>query len=330
MHYSSRSAFTLLELLVVVSIISLLVQLLIPAVISAREAARHFRCRNNLRQIALAALAHEEARGYLPSGGWGYRWLGDADRGFGEGQPGGWAYTPLPFMEENRLFELGAGQSAEEKQRAAAVLCSTPRAGMNCPTRRDSGPHALSPRFRPLDAHNLDDLPGGMVRSDYAMNAGTMIPNLKELNQSMPTTFQRADDPNFKWPYLGEANGVSYLLSEVRVAQVSDGLSKTYLVGEKGLSLDNYFNGESHGDDGSMYQGYDWDTHRWAGGKQARPRRDGERKETFRGFGSAHAGGFNMAFCDGSVHHITYSIDPSTHEYFANRMDGESVNWEIE
>ena len=70
MRRSARGGFTLIELLIVIGIISLLVQLAIPAVMTAREAARRARCQNNLRQICLAATLHQGTHGYFPSGGW--------------------------------------------------------------------------------------------------------------------------------------------------------------------------------------------------------------------------------------------------------------------
>src|SRR5450756_1612071 len=94
---SDQAGFTLVELLVVMSIISVLIGLLLPAVQAAREAARRTQCINNLHQIGLAVLQHEVATRHFPTGGWGSLWLGDPDRGTDEKQPGGWIYNILPY-----------------------------------------------------------------------------------------------------------------------------------------------------------------------------------------------------------------------------------------
>ena len=98
--------FTLVELLVVITIIGILIALLLPAVQAAREAARMLQCQNNLKQISLAALDHEHINGWFPTGGWGYNWVGDPNRGFGRDQPGGFFYNCLPYMEQQALHDL--------------------------------------------------------------------------------------------------------------------------------------------------------------------------------------------------------------------------------
>jgi type II secretory pathway pseudopilin PulG len=125
---------SLVELLVVITIIGILIALLLPAIQAAREAARRTQCTNHLRQIAIACLAHESANKVLPSGGWAYNWAGEPRRGFGKKQPGGWMYSILPYMDLQPLYDLGSdGDTSKKVQRI-----QTPAATYNCPSRRSA------------------------------------------------------------------------------------------------------------------------------------------------------------------------------------------------
>jgi prepilin-type N-terminal cleavage/methylation domain-containing protein len=103
------SAFTLVEVLVVIAIIGLLVAITLPAVQMARETSRRTSCANNLRQQAVAVKLHEETHEIFPTGGWGGEWMGDPDVGYGPKQPGGWIYNILSYIEQDNLRQLGRG-----------------------------------------------------------------------------------------------------------------------------------------------------------------------------------------------------------------------------
>ncbi len=89
--------FTLVELLVVITIIGILVAMLLPAVQFARESARRSSCSNNLRQVVLATLNHESSFQSLPPGG---TITGDGPGAYGHSF---WPYV-LPYMEETTIF----------------------------------------------------------------------------------------------------------------------------------------------------------------------------------------------------------------------------------
>ena len=101
---------SLVGLLVVIAIIGILIALLLPAVQAAREAARRSQCSNNLKQLGFGMLRVEHVYGHFPSGGWGWRWVGEPERGPGTEQPGGWAFSILPYLEQQQLFEMGSNE----------------------------------------------------------------------------------------------------------------------------------------------------------------------------------------------------------------------------
>ena len=220
-----RVGFTLVELLVVSTIIGILIAMLLPAVQSAREAARMMQCRNNLKQLGLAAASHIEVHRMLPANGWGYDWFGDPDCGFGKDQPGGWIYNILPYLEGNSLHNFGAGLSPAAKRTAPGYVLQTPMGVLYCPTRAAPWTSACDPYVNFYNAPRIDPVP----KTDYAINAGDVYLPC----QPGPASVQAANSKSYSWPNLKQLTGVAMVHGNVRPSDITDGLSNTYLLGEK-------------------------------------------------------------------------------------------------
>ncbi|MEO1497219.1 MAG: DUF1559 domain-containing protein [Planctomycetota bacterium] len=361
---SRRRGFTLVELLVVIAIIGILVALLLPAVQAAREAARRSQCKNQLKQMGLACLLHEDTHGYFPSGGWGTNFYPDPSRGYGENQPGSWVYSVFSYLEENALRDLGKGSPTGSDDWEAAILqlVRTPVPTFNCPSRRNLALGTQTSGFLADEFDFLEDAP--VVKGDYAGNSGDSQRHASSgtAGQNIPTPGSLAAGDTFEWANTTSATlnsgatntnwqtGVINFRSEVTIAQIPDGTSKTYLIGEKFVAPEMYdFNettseARNFGDNQSMYGGYEWDnqrivwqpTHAQSFGTyyqtnsreaflpQQDENGDGSDQSFLArwvAFGSAHAGGLNMAFCDGSVRLVAYDIEEMTHRMQAIRLD---------
>jgi len=315
-NQSPRSGFTLLELLVSIAIIGILMALLLPAVQSAREAARMTQCRNNLKQLGIACHSFESSHRFFPSNGWGYLWVGDPDRGVGRQQPGGWVYQLLPFLEQGNLSALGRGQVGNAQKSALLELTKSYVAVFDCPSRPESN---LSEQSSALQGQLRNaDWTGFVAKSDYAINEGDYVTN----SDGGPPTLAAGDDKSYPWVDTKRATGISFIRSQIRPADVTDGLSNTYLIGEKSVPKIAYNSAADGGHDQSMFAGADLDMNRWA---LLPPAGDDTPFAFRRNFGSAHVGACHMLLVDGSVRMISYSIDTETHRRIGNRRDGLTI-----
>jgi prepilin-type N-terminal cleavage/methylation domain-containing protein/prepilin-type processing-associated H-X9-DG protein len=324
--------FSLVELLVVISIISLLVQLLLPAVQAAREAARRAQCASHLRQLALAALDHEGAHGILPSAGWGWAWVGDPNRGVGARQPGSWAYQILPFAEAQAVHDIGLGAQGAARYARLAELAVRPTSLLYCPSRRQ--PLATPNSYGPVNVPGFNN--GGLhwfnaeradllARIDYAANAGDRwifwhegpTPDQAERGEGFFNL--RTSDGQMAFP--DEFTGVAMQRTPIALRQITDGASQTYLFGEKWISFAVYETGTGLNDDQSCWNGDDFDT---TATTAVAPQPDVSLAVALSSggaFGGAHPSGCNMSMCDGSVKLVSYDVSPEVHRAAGNRQD---------
>ena len=206
----------------VIAIIGVLVGLLLPAVQAARESARRMGCTNNLKQIGLAIVNHEAVRKVLPKGR-DTRGPGGAP----EGDPPrlreaySWAFRLLPFMEQQSIFDAYVPTAPVYDQSNARAM-RTPVAGYYCPSRRAPASD------RNFDNNNGNPPSGGVgvaAGGDYAANAGAYY----TFASPDPYAGDESADPRNTPKYAGPI----HTFSRIRAAQVTDGLSKTFAIGER-------------------------------------------------------------------------------------------------
>lgn len=254
--------------------------------------------------MALACRSHESVHGFFPASGkhWsGAAWTGNPELGYQEDQPGGWHYNILPFMEQGALHDLGLGLTDAERREMGKQMVETPVSAFICPSRTTNT--RVTP---PVTSWGNINTPSVVHRSDYAGNGGNRLSGTSVYNSRNQT-------------------GVIYSVSGTAGALIRDGMSNTYLLGERYLNPDHY-NANQPWNDAGWSAGHDHDVIRWTDNNASyAPLRDRAGVTGNLRFGSAHTN-FHMALCDGSVQSMTYSIDPEVHYNLGNRADGNSVS----
>ena len=349
----SLHGFTLVELLVVITIIGMLVGLLLPAVNMARESGRKVTCTNNLGQLQKACLQHVNKYGFYPGGGWGSNRVGNPNAGTGQNQPGGWIYQILPFMDNDTLHEMGKGSNLTASSSGGVAMVSMPLQALYCPTRRAYQAYPISGTgASPQGATQLTVTQAG--RTDYAMNGGSVLPSSLQNYGSFPH-FQGpssvSSGAGYQWPLLSTGstltsfNGIAAIHSQVLDATLTDNRETNYLIGEKYLSVDNYVTGvdstnppiKDEGDLFSAMSGDDVSLTRWCTYNASNPAASllpsPDRMASNNPppnpaliFGSSHSSGWHVAFCDGHVQPIGWGIDGPLHQAMATRNGHEVVN----
>lgn len=295
MRPSSRpSGFTLIELLVVIAIIATLVAILLPAVQQAREAARRSQCSNNLKQQALAFHNFHDVYGTLPpcygftkqenAGSWRKTW--------------GWGARILPFVEQAALYDAlevstrdfeqvipGAAASALNAQQMGWLQTSL--SVFLCPSDPGENINTTSD-FVSASGYPNDKKP---AKSNYVGVMGYYTSNWN----ATPT----AAVPNTR--------GATDIQKGVRMAEITDGLSNTFMIGERDTDHHAaYWIGV-----GSVQSESSWSSPKVVGRtydlKINHPALSADRY--YLGFASKHKGGANFAMGDGSIRFVSEFID---------------------
>ena len=279
MRLNRNPAFTLVELLVVITIIGIIMALALPTLNAARESARILQCKNNLRQLGMAAQVHNSEQTVLPSGGWGWHYAGAPSRGFRELQPGGWTYNVLPFMD-NLALHNSPGK-ARFTSPVPQFHCPSKRKPILYPLRQDVSGWLLmrlcDENMQSPYTYKLQTI----ARADYAGNGGTRA---DPVMAGTATAFSGSLDKYIKAPNseavvglrafwktqvhgLNNCNGAVCLGTGQSIQAISeqDGSTNTVMYGERHINPDDYFNGSASDDDQGWDQGYDRDTIRWGG-----------------------------------------------------------------
>lgn len=314
-----RKAFTLVELLVVIAIIGVLIALLLPAVQAAREAARRMQCANNLKQLALGCHNYLSANGVFPAPA-----LYNASGPF-EQPRWSWYARICGYLEQGAAFssvDFDAPWIRYNKIPEGFVnllpLYKIPMPCFLCPSFEN-------PAYGYLKAGGFD-VPDGYQGADYYAVMGP-------LGLKVGSTKEEYPKEDLTYGAFYATSGVMYVNSDTSPGDVSDGTSKTFLIGEAAWEwgqTQSWPQGMTDGFSGvwfalnirwPMKVAAHWKSADWLPFFPDKEQENGNDVS----FGSEHPGGAQFAMADGSVQFIEEDMEFDIYRAMGTRNEGEIV-----
>ena len=315
---NARTGFTLIELLVVIAIIGVLVGLLLPAVQQAREAARRSACSNKMKQQGLAIHNFADVNPETFPAGWvgeyeNGEWHGDEGEGFG------FASRMLPFIEENNVYKtINFDQQVSHSSNAAArtTVIST----FLCPSDSYGSGDLFNPGAEGSGEDTPDATPGSTqyARSNYPGVFGNEHMGGHDDHDDL-TAALNVEDEGLE---PGEGDGIFFAggangQNAVKFKSVTDGLSKTVMIGERDSRLGgSLWIGRGDSLEAGMSRVIGVGEHVFNSGGEAH----------FEDFFSSHPGGVSFVFADGHVAFLSDGMSDALFASLCSRSGGEVVN----
>jgi prepilin-type N-terminal cleavage/methylation domain-containing protein/prepilin-type processing-associated H-X9-DG protein len=300
-RHAPARGFTLIELLVVIAIIGVLIALLLPAVQSAREAARRAQCTNNLKQLGLAVHNYMDTNGSMPIGGYFNT----------SGGPGNLTWERgcliglMPFLEQQNIFNAYNQDLRYYAFQANDTAMAFKASALNCPS--DPEISEGNDRWTRTGVGNFGTPARPAFRVGLTSYRAICGPWVNPPRGGNPTT-----TPN--WGTLKQnAMGVIYVESSTKISDIRDGTSNTFAFGESvygrlSQADKDCFHWWVAGNYGDTMQNamYPPNPHQTL---EACNRLSNGAAAFIISATSEHPGGCNFAFCDGSVRFIKNTID---------------------